>query len=240
MRLIANHLDQVQEWRKTIESDGLVFLAFNEDHLFAFGDGRQRLVEDAKFSQRPRGGMERGLVNILMVPMVTPFGDFSLAAYGLTRRLEMFTNLGSMGLGRASGTLVGQNLGAGKPDRAQKSVWITCLSNMVFLASIGLVFSFYAPQMVRLLSNDSASLQVAAQCLRTISLTYPLLAAGMVLIQAFNGAGDTRTPTWINFFCYWLFQIPLAYVLGVHVDLGPWGGVSLFWWRSQCWRWLRV
>ena len=94
---------------------------------------------------------------------------------------------------------------------------------MVFLTSIGLVFIFYAPQMVRFFSNDAAALQVAAQCLRTISLTYPLLAAGMVLIQAFNGAGDTRTPTWINFFCYWLFQIPLAYVLGVPVDLGPWG-----------------
>ena len=151
------------------------------------------------------------------------FGGAAVAGYTIAIRLIIFALLPAWGVSNAAATLVGQNLGAGKPDRAQKSVWITCLSNMVFLTSIGLVFIFYAPQMVRFFSNDSAALQVAAQCLRTISLTYPLLAAGMVLIQAFNGAGDTRTPTWINFFCYWLFQIPLAYVLGVNVDLGPWG-----------------
>ena len=151
------------------------------------------------------------------------FGGAAVAGYTIAIRLIIFALLPSWGVSNAAATLVGQNLGAGKPDRAQKSVWITCLGNMVFLSSIGLVFILYAPQLVRLFSNETAALEVAAQCLKTISLTYPLLAAGMVLIQAFNGAGDTRTPTWINLFCYWLFQIPLAYVLAVSANLGPRG-----------------
>ena len=151
------------------------------------------------------------------------FGGAAVAGYTIAIRLIIFALLPSWGVSNAAATLVGQNLGAGKPDRAQKSVWITCLGNMIFLSSIGLVFIIYAPQLVGLFSNETAALEVAAQCLKTISLTYPLLAAGMVLIQAFNGAGDTKTPTWINLFCYWMFQIPLAYVLAVNGNLGPRG-----------------
>lgn len=156
-------------------------------------------------------------VGILRI--VSTFGATSVAGYTIAVRLITFAMLPSWGMGNAAATLVGQNLGAGRPHRAERAVWITSLCNMVFMGLIGLAFIFFSRELVTLFSGESTSGPIASECLRTLGLTYPLLGVGMVMIQAFNGAGDTRTPTYINLVCYWVLQIPLAYFLGVTMGL---------------------
>lgn len=149
-----------------------------------------------------------GLVRILAI-----FGSTALAGYTIAIRIIIFAILPSWGLGNAAATLVGQSLGAGKPDRAERAVWQTGRYNMVFLTGLGVVFFVFARPLVGLFSDDAGVIAIAAACLRVVSIGYPVYAWGMVVVQAFNGAGDTYTPTWINLCCYWLFQIPLAYGL---------------------------
>jgi len=119
--------------------------------------------------------------------------------------------------------MVGQGLGAGKPERAERAVWLAGLYNMFFLGSVGVVFVFLAGPIVALFTTDPAVAPVATACLRIVSYGYVFYAWGMVLTQSFNGAGDTWTPTWLNFFCFWLWEIPLAWALAVHFGLGPRG-----------------
>ncbi len=159
-----------------------------------------------------------GLMRIMSV-----FGSESLAGYTIAVRIIVFSILPSWGMSNAAATLVGQNLGAGKPERAEKSVWMSGLINMVFLIGIGILFNIYADFLVRLFTDEEAVIAVGAQCLRYISYGYAAYAYGMVMIQAFNGAGDTTTPTKINFFCFWLFEIPLAYLLALKFGLNERG-----------------
>jgi putative MATE family efflux protein len=161
-----------------------------------------------------------------LVRLMTPFGAPALAGYTIAIRIIVFAILPSWGLCNAAATLVGQNLGARKPDRAERAVWLTGFYNMAFLGLVTVVFVFFADGLVALFTTDPGVLLLGAQCLRIISYGYVVYAWGMVMVQAFNGAGDTTTPTWINLCCYWLFQIPLAYVLARGLGYGVLG---VFW-----------
>jgi len=134
-------------------------------------------------------------------------------------RIVVFAILPSWGLSNAAATLVGQNLGAKQPDRAEASVWRTGWYNMLFLGSIGVIFVLFAEPIVRLFTHDPNVVPLAATCLRTLSYGNIGYAYGMVMLQAFNGAGDTVTPTIVNFFGFWLLEIPLAWWLAMHVGL---------------------
>ena len=124
---------------------------------------------------------------------------------------------------RSHDILVGQNLGAGSPERAEASVWRAGLYNTLFLLAVAVVFVAAAGPLIRLFTTDAVVAAHGIACLRWVSYGYPFYAWGMVMVQAFNGAGDTYTPTVINFFCYWLFQLPLAYLLAYRTGLGATG-----------------
>jgi putative MATE family efflux protein len=158
-----------------------------------------------------------------LLRLLTPFGAAAIAGYTIAIRIVIVTILPSWGMSNAAATLVGQNLGAGKPDRAQRSVWLTGIYNMVFLAGVAVVFIVFAEPLVGFFTSDPAVVDLGASCLRILSYGYGFYAWGMVIVQAFNGAGDTTTPTWVNFFCYWLFQIPLAFGLTRGLGMGPEG-----------------
>ncbi len=159
-----------------------------------------------------------GLIRILAT-----FGSTVLAGYVISIRIVIFVILPSWGLSNAAATLVGQNLGARKPERAERAVWLTGMWNTMFMAVVTVVLLIFAPEIIRVFTSDSEVSSLGIQSLRIISCGYVFYAWGMVMMQAFNGAGDTATPTWINFFCFWLFQIPLAYVLAKPLGVGPAG-----------------
>lgn len=154
-----------------------------------------------------------------LVRIVSTFGSAALAGYTIGIRIIIFVILPSWGLSGAAATLVGQNLGARQPERAEKSAWTTALYNVLFLGSIGVVLVVFAGPIVRLFTRDPEVLPIAASCLRILSYGNVGYAYGMVMLQAFNGAGDTRTPTIVNFFGFWLLEIPLAYMLAMKFNL---------------------
>jgi putative MATE family efflux protein len=151
------------------------------------------------------------------------FGSAAVAGYSLAIRIILFALMPSWGICSAAATLVGQNLGAKKPNRSERAVWLAGIYNMAFLTVVGIVFFTAAPMLVGLFRPEPAVVPFAVTCLRLVSLGYPFYAWGMVMEQAFNGAGDTVTPTCINFVCYWMLQIPLAWYLATQTALGPRG-----------------
>ena len=160
---------------------------------------------------------------IALVRIVSVFGSAALAGYTIAIRILIFVLLPSWGLSNAAATLVGQNLGAKQPERAEQSVWRTGLYNMLFLGAVGVFFVIAAEPVIRLFTNDPAVVPLAVSCLRILSYGNVGYAYGMVMLQAFNGAGDTVTPTVVNLFGFWLLEIPLAYMLAIPVRFGPTG-----------------
>jgi putative MATE family efflux protein len=160
---------------------------------------------------------------VVLVWIVGSFGAAAVAGYTLAIRLIVFAILPSWGLANAAATLVGQNLGAGQPGRAESSVWRAGLFNMLFLLVVAVLFIAAAGPLIRVFSVEPQVVRFGVSCLVWVSVGYPFYAWGMVMVQAFNGAGDTYTPTAINFACYWLFQLPLAYVLAHTAGFGPVG-----------------
>ena len=158
-----------------------------------------------------------------LVKILAAFGSVPLAGYTIAMRVVMFMLLPSWGLGNAAATLVGQNLGAGNPARAESAVWRAAFYNFVFLGVVGLLLVLFGDTVVRLFTPDPAVVAQGGRCLRIVASGFAFYAYGMVVTQAFNGAGDTRTPTAINLGCFWLGEIPLALLLARGLWLGPTG-----------------
>lgn len=161
-----------------------------------------------------------------LVRVVAGFGSSAIAGYVIGLRVIMFALLPAVGLSNAAATLVGQNLGAGKPDRAEKSVWIAAFYNAVFLTSVGIIFLIFSSGIVRFFSDEPQVISYGTNALHIVAYGFIFYAFGMVLESAFNGAGDTWTPTFLNLFVFWMFEIPLAYYLSYKMDFGPNG---VFW-----------
>jgi putative MATE family efflux protein len=160
---------------------------------------------------------------LALIRIASLFGTTAVAGYGLGIRIFLFVILPSWGLSNAAATLVGQNLGAGHPERSERSVYQTGFYNMFYMGFLSVVFLLFAPQLAGFFTDDAAVLPVAVTLLRVLSFGNIFYAWGMVLVQAFNGSGDTATPSVINFFCYWMLQIPLAWFLATVVGMGPKG-----------------
>ena len=179
------------------------------------------------------GGMFQFIIGscswIFLVKIISQTGataalkESATSGYGTAIRICIFTILPAWGMANAAATLVGQNLGAGQPLRAEKSVWRTAFLTMCFFVLITFLFFFFGENLMKLFTSDPVAIQQGTLCLHILAIGYIFFAYGMVLCQAFNGAGDTMTPTILNLFIYWVIQIPLAWWLATHLLWGPKG-----------------
>lgn len=196
--------------------------------------GRQHLRPDRSLIQTllglAAGGTGQFLISsaswVFLTRILSTFGSDVVAGYTIAIRIIVFTILPSWGMANAAATLVGQNLGAGQPDRAETSAWRAAIGNMVFLMLVGVVFFTGAEPIVRFFNDSPLVVATAVQALQIFCAGYVFFAYGMVLSQSLNGAGDTRTPTLINLVCFWLVEIPLAYGLA---NWAGWGPAGVFW-----------
>lgn len=223
----------------------------------AWSDFKVRIDVIVNLIKVSLGGIGQMMIGTLswlfLVRISAEFGPDVLAGYAIAFRIIMFTILPSWGLANAAATLVGQNLGANQPDRAEKSVWQSALFNVIFLGIVAVVFFSFAEYFVGIFSQEPGVIEVGAIALRYISFGYVFFAYGMVIGQSFNGAGDTKTPTVMNFFCFWLFEVPLAYVLAINLGFGPkgifaaiaiassvWAIVSIIIFRRGKWKTVKI
>ena len=158
---------------------------------------------------------------IVIMRIVAIYGSAAIAAYTIALRLIEFVFLPAWGLGNAAATLVGQNLGAGQPERAEKSAWQASKYNVYFMTGLGMLSVIGAPWITGLFTNDPEVMRYGVNCIRIFGIGYPLYAVGMIMTQSLNGAGDTATPSTLNLLCFWLVQIPLAWWLAEPLSLGP-------------------
>ncbi|MBI9066553.1 MAG: MATE family efflux transporter [Salinivirgaceae bacterium] len=156
---------------------------------------------------------------VFMVRVISHFGSEAVAGYTIAIRIVLFFLLPSWGLSNAAATLVGQNLGANRPDRAEKSVWAVAKINMIVLGIISFIFIIIPEPFIGFFTDEVKLIQIGSQCLQIVSYGFIFYGLGMVLVQAFNGSGDTKTPTKVNFIAFWLIEIPLAYFLALKVGL---------------------
>lgn len=176
------------------------------------------------------GGIGQFLIGtsswVFLMRIMSEFGSEVLAGYTIAIRVMMFTLMPAWGMSNAAATLVGQNLGAKKPERAEQSVWKTGKYSAIFMGIVSVIYLVFAPQIIILFNATPDVVKYGSLCLRVIAAGYIFYGYGMVVINAFNGAGDTQTPTYINFVCFWLLQLPFAYVMALTLDFGPAG---VFW-----------
>lgn len=199
------------------------------------------------------GGIAQFLIGtsswVFLMRMMSEFGSEVLAGYTIAIRVMLFTLMPSWGMSNAAATLVGQNLGAQQPDRAETSVWKTGKYNAYFMGAVSLIYLFFAYDIVGWFSTNPVVVENGGLCLQIIALGYIFYAYGMVVTQAFNGAGDTGTPTKINLIAFWLFQLPFAYLMAITLNLGAMGVfvaitaaevllaiISMIWFKKGNWK----
>jgi putative MATE family efflux protein len=203
------------------------------------------------------GGIGQFLIGtsswVFLVRIMSEFGSEVLAGYTIAIRVMMFTLMPAWGMSNAAATLVGQNLGAQQPDRAEQSVWKTGKYNAWFMGLVSIIYLAFAPQIVSLFNTTPDVIKYGSMCLRIIAAGYIFYGYGMVVINSFNGAGDTKTPTYINFVCFWLFQLPIAYLMAITLNFGPSGVftaitlaeiiiaiVAIIWFKKGHWKLVNV
>ena len=203
------------------------------------------------------GGIAQFLIGtsswVFLMRIMSEFGSEVLAGYTIAIRVMMFTFMPAWGMSNAAATLVGQNLGAKQPDRAERSVWLTGKYNAIFMLTVSIGYLIFAPQIIELFNSTPMVVKNGALCLRVVAAGYLFYAYGMVISQAFNGAGDTRTPTKINFVAFWIFQLPFAYLAAMTFELGALGVflaitlaevllslIAIFWFRKGHWKGVQV
>ena len=190
---------------------------------------------------------------VFLMRIMSEFGADVLAGYTIAIRVMMFTFMPAWGMSNAAATLVGQNLGAGKPERAERSAWKTGKYNAWFMAIVSLMYLFLAPQIIKLFNSEELVVKYGSLCLQVLAAGYIFYAYGMVISNAFNGSGDTRTPTKINFIAFWLFQLPFAYLAALYFEMGPLGVflailfaeillsiLAMVWFRRGRWKQVQV
>ncbi len=203
------------------------------------------------------GGIAQFLIGtsswIFLMRMIAEFGSEVLAGYTIAIRIMLFTLMPSWGMSNAAATLVGQNLGAKKPERAETSVWKTGKYNAYFMGIVSLIYLFFAYELVGWFNDNPVVIENGGLCLQIIALGYVFYAYGMVVTQAFNGAGDTGTPTKINLVAFWMFQLPFAYLAAITFELGAMGVfmaitaaevllaiISIIWFKKGNWKKVQV
>ncbi len=203
------------------------------------------------------GGIAQFLIGtsswVFLMRIMSEFGSEVLAGYTIAIRVMMFTFMPAWGMSNAAATLVGQNLGANQPDRAEKSVWLTGKYNAVFMLTVSILYLVFAQDIISLFNDSTAVVQNGALCLQVVAAGYLFYAYGMVISQSFNGAGDTRTPTKINFISFWIFQLPFAYLAAITFELGALGVfmaitlaevmlsvIAIIWFRKGHWKKVQV
>ena len=190
---------------------------------------------------------------IFLMRIMSEFGSEVLAGYTISIRIMMFTMMPAWGMSNAAATLVGQNLGAKKPDRAETSVWKTGKYNAWFMLIVSFFYFAFAEVIVGWFSPQPEEIKYGALSLQIITAGYVFYAYGMTITNAFNGAGDTKTPTVINFFCFWVLQLPFAYIAAIWLDWGPTGVfwaitiaevliaiIAIFWFKKGKWKLVEV